>query len=277
MITNRYVNLAIDYILEHINENISVDEIASQCNFSRYYFSRLFKIETGESIAKFIKRLKMEQSAFRLKVERGRSITNIGLDYGFSASNYSSSFKEHHKLSPATFRSRILKKSLTNPIYGYTVTDLETYEECNAKISIEILPDYPVVLERYKGNYVNLSLHWGEFQEKYRDYVTADTLLIERTYDDPSITNIDECLYELCMTVPVDCDLKNTYVITGGKFAVYHFKGLVKQIYSAYQSIFNVWLPNRKYEIDIRYGFEIYRKIDCDTMYMEIDLCVPVK
>lgn len=227
MITNEYINQAIDYILTHINERISVDDIASHCNFSRYYFSRMFKMETGESVYEFIKRTKMEQSAFRLKVEQSRSITDVGLDYGYSASNYSSAFKEHLSLSPIAFRRSILEKSLTNPIFGNVSMGLNSFDTVAQKGSIEHLPDYTVLFERYKGNYSDLSEHWGAFQERYKDYATEDTLLLERTYDDPSITDIDECLYDLCMTIPEGSTPANTYVITGGEFAVsFLFSGI---------------------------------------------------
>ena len=93
MITNEYINRAIDYILNHIDEEITVEDISNYCCFSRYYFSRIFKMETGESIYEFIKRVRMERSAFRLKVEKDRSITDIGSAYGYSSSNYSSAFK----------------------------------------------------------------------------------------------------------------------------------------------------------------------------------------
>ena len=69
MITNETINHAIDYILRHINEELSVGDVASHCHFSKYHFSRMFKEETGESVYAFIRRLKLEQSAFRLKIE----------------------------------------------------------------------------------------------------------------------------------------------------------------------------------------------------------------
>ncbi|QOX61875.1 AraC family transcriptional regulator [Anoxybacterium hadale] len=277
MITNESINRAIDYILNHINENMSVDEIASHCNFSRFYFSRMFKMETGESIYEFITRVRMEQSAFRLKVERRRSITDISCDYGYSSSNYSSAFRQHHKLSPMEFRRSIKQNSLVNPIYKTGNIGLESFEVCNKKISLTVLQDFPVIYERFKGNYGDLSFHWGAFQEKYKEYITEETLLVERTYDDPSITNINECLYDICLSAPKGYPMENTYVLKGGKFAVYHFKGFVTQIYTSYQSIFNVWLPQSNCQIDDRYGFEIYRKINCDSMYMEIDLYIPIK
>lgn len=277
MIKGKYINRAIDYILNNINEELSVEDIAAHCNFSKYYFSRMFRIATGESIWGFIKRVKMEQSAFRLKIEKNRSITDIGYDYGYSSSNYSSAFKQHHGLSPAAFRRMITKKSLTNPAYSGIDVKLESFDECNKKISIETLQDIPVIYERYKGNYSTVSINWETFQEKYKEYITSRTLFIERSYDDPSITDINECLYDICITVTENCRLQNTAVIQGGKFAVYHFKDSVKYIYSAYQNIFNVWLPQSKHTIDERYSFDIYRMIDCDSMIMEIDICIPIK
>ncbi|MHC1722338.1 MAG: helix-turn-helix transcriptional regulator [Aminipila sp.] len=79
-----------------MDEEISIEDVANHCHFSKYYFSRVFKSETGESIYAFIKRLKMEQSAINLKIEKQKSITEIGFDYGYSPSNYSCAFKKHH-------------------------------------------------------------------------------------------------------------------------------------------------------------------------------------
>ncbi len=277
MITNEYVNRAIDYILNHINEEISVDEVAKHCNFSKYYFSRIFKRVTGESIYEFIKRVKMEQSAFRLKVEKRRSITDIGCEYGYSSSNFSSAFKQHHDMSPIEFRRNVFNNSLMHPVFSYPNIHLLTFEECNDRISIETLEDFYVIYERRIGNYGDLSDNWEAFQNKYKEYINDKTLFIERTFDDPSITDIDECLYDICMSIDINCSLENTYTLQGGKFAIYHFKGYMQEIYYAYQSIFNVWIWQSGYCIDERYSFEIYRKVDCSSKYMEIDIYIPIK
>lgn len=59
---------------------------------------------------------------------------------------------------------------------------------------------------------------------------------------------------------------------------LYHFKGHAKYIYAAYQTLFLIWLPRMNYELDeSRSLFDIYQKIDSDTMYMELDICLPVK
>ncbi|MDD2971969.1 MAG: AraC family transcriptional regulator [Lachnospiraceae bacterium] len=277
MIENQVVNKAIDYIMKHVGEEINIDDVAEYCHFSKYYFSRMFKAETGESIYAFIKRAKIEQSAFKLKVERNKKVTDIGYEYGYSPSNYSSVFKQQQNTSPVAFRKLIYEKSLHHPFYHVELNHLESFEECNQKVSIEEVNDYFVIYERRKGNYHNLSLDWESFLEKYKEYVAEDTLLMERTFDDPSITDADNCLYDICISVDRSCPLENTCVIQGGKYAVYHFTGLVQQIYGAYQNLFTVWFPNTPYEIDERYGFEIYREVNCDTMEMRLDIYFPIR
>lgn len=277
MIKNELVSRSIEYIMQHLDEEITIENVADHCHFSKYYFSRVFKAETGESIYAFIKRLKMEQSALRLKIEKDRSITDIGFDYGYSPSNYSSVFKKHHRISPAEFRKRINTTSVHHPFYTDNFTRLNAFEEYDRHISVQELDDWFVIYERYIGNYINLDKNWAGFIEKYKDYMTEDTLLIERSYDDPSITKVEQCLYDICMTVDKNCSLDNVTAIQGGKFAVYRFEGLIQEIFAAYQGIFVIWLPFSRYEMDDRYALDIYREVNCEKMHVVMDICIPVK
>lgn len=297
MIENQVINKIIDYILSHIENEFSVDQIAEYCGYSKYYISRLFKTETGESIYSFIKRLKVEQSAFRLKIEKTKTVTEIGESYGYSPSNYATLFKEHFNETPNTFRKEILNRSIARHFYKGIENKLETYEECCKNITIEYFNDYFVLYERRKGDYKNLRYDWCEFMERYKAFITPDSIFIERTLDDPSITKQNNCLYDICMTVDKnDPRLKiqktaaagvtsnaqtpaapNTMTIQGGKFAVYHYKGYPQMIYSAYQSFFSSWLSDSGNKLDSRGGFDIYRKIDSETLYMELDICIPIK
>ena len=83
------VNQAVDFIVDHLFEKISVDMIADHCCFSRHYFNRLFKSVTNESIYSFIKRLRIETAAFKLIKFPHLSITEVAEDIGFSSSNFS--------------------------------------------------------------------------------------------------------------------------------------------------------------------------------------------
>ena len=64
--------------------------------------------------------------------------------------------------------------------------------------------------------------------------------------------------------------------IQGGRWAVYHFDGEIKDIFETLQGIFNVWLPRSGYRMAQRYGLNIYRYIDREKHRVRMDLCIPI-
>ena len=277
MIKNELVNQGIDYILKHLDEELTIEKVANHCHISKFHFCRIFKEETREGIYGFIKRMKLEQSALNLKFEKEKTATDIGSDYGYSSSNYSTAFKKHYRLSPSEFRSEIESCGVLNPYNKGSIAKFQSVEEYNRRIRIVELEDFFVVHERYLGNYLDLGKNWGTFVEKYKDYQSENTLLIERFYTDPSVTDINQCLYDICMTVERGCILENTMIIQGGKFAIYRFDGMVKDIFTAFQGVYNVWLPFSGFKMDERYGLDIYRLMDREKMEVIMDLCIPIK
>ena len=271
------INKAITYILSNLEEDISVGDVSSFCGISKYHLNRIFRKETGEALYEFIKRNKIERSAWRLKVEKNKSVTEISSDYGYSSSNFSTEFKKSLHISPSLFRKESEERvHLCSLSRGLTLDDMESMEK---NITIETLPDMFVIYERKKGNYKNMPSQWCSFIEKYSYLKTDDTLYIECTLDDPSITDEDNCLYEICQTVDkTDRRISNlsTTKFTGGKYAVYHYKGWPEFLYMVYQEVFCRWLKKSGYEIDTRPIIDIYRLVR-DDGYMEIDICFPLK
>ena len=53
---------------------------------------------------------------------------------------------------------------------------METFDECDRKITIETLPDYFVIYERWIGNYADLEQDWKFFVNKYQDYVIVSAM-----------------------------------------------------------------------------------------------------
>ena len=277
-ITNKIVNNAIDYIIRNLNNEITVEDVAENCNFSKFHFSRLFRSETGESVYSFIKRLRMEQSALRLGTNINQTITYIGLDYGYSPSNYSSAFKKHHKITPIKFRN--LKKEnnydLKHPLFDVDLT-YQDFNYYNDRITIKELKDFSVLFKRYIGSYKDMAIHWRDFIDNYKHLINSETQFIEITYDDPKITDPSRCLYDICLKVDDDNGFDNIKIIKGGKFASYRFEGSVIEIFQAFKGIFNIWMPKSQFELDDRTGFDAYKNADCDNDYFVMDLYIPVR
>ena len=145
----KLVNQSIDYIMQHLNEDLSLDTVAAQFYISKYHFSRIFKAETGESVYAFIKRCKVDQSAIDMKLNPAKSITDIGLEYGYSSSNYSSVFRKHRDTSPAMFRQSIPTHSMAVPFSPERVVHFKTVEEYAAQIEVQRLDDLFVLYKRF--------------------------------------------------------------------------------------------------------------------------------
>lgn len=279
-IRSAVINKAINYIFEHIEDNITVDDVARHCAYSKYYLTRMFKEDIGEALYQFIKRVRLERSAWRLKVEKEKSITEIGGEYGYSSSNFATAFKKHLDISPADFRKnseQLVKEStFSNGI------SLDELEDAGKLITVEHIDDLTVIYERKRGNYHNMAKEWCQFIEKYSYLATKDTLYIECTIDDPSITDEDNCMYELCQTISPDHpalkenDNLLSHCFDGGTYAVYHFKGYPKFLFMVYQEIFCRWLSNTGNQLDEKPIIDIYRNVREDG-FMEIDICFPLK
>ena len=277
MIKKELINQSIDYIVQHLGDSLSIEDVAEHFHFSKYYFCRSFKEITGESVYEFIKRLKLDKSAVDIKLGRNKPITGIGMDYGYSSSNYSTAFKKHYNISPVEFRRSANVTGMPNPFYPEGCSCFDTFSNYDNKISIQELPNLLVIYERMIGNYVELKERWFAFLDSYKEYIKEDTLLLERFYDDPSITNLNSCLCDICMTTDDPCNLENVTKIKGGRFAVYTYEGRIEDIFCSVQGIFSVWFPESGYEMDKRQGLNIYRKIDRENEYVIMDLCIPIK
>lgn len=272
----KLVDQSIDHIIQHLDDDLSLDSISAQFYISKYHFSRIFKEETGESIYAFMKRCKIDQSAIDMKLNPMKTVTDIGLDYGYSSSNYSSVFRKHHDTSPSMFRQSIPTHSMPVPFSPERTAHFKTVKEYAAQIEIQEFPDLFVIYERFIGNYVDIEKNWYLFLDKYKAFMNEKTILAERFFNDPAITKASQCICDICMTVGQDCTLDNVMWINGGKWIVYHFQGEINDIFETLQGVFNVWLPESGYKMAKRYGLNIYRHIDRGCHQVVMDLCIPV-
>lgn len=277
MIKKEVINQSIDYIIQHFDKDLSIEDVANHFHFSKYYFCRSFKEVTGESVYAFIKRLKMDQSAIDIKLQKNKPITDIGMDYGYSSSNYSSAFRKHHHVNPVEFRKSTNITGMSNPFYPEGLSGFDTFEGYDHKIKIQELSDFLVISERMIGNYIEIKEKWFIFLDQYKDYIKADTIFMERFYDDPAITNLNSCLCDICMTTDESCGLDNVTTVAGGKFATYRYDGKIQDIFCTIQGLFSIWLPTSAYEMDKRYGLNIYREIDSANECVIMDTCIPIK
>ena len=103
------VDPKIDEVLRHINthldDELSVENLASMCYLSRYYFMRRFKETTGYTVHSYIQQKRLTAAAEKL--EGGMSVTAAALEAGFP--EYSSFLRAFHKsfgVTPSEYLQR---------------------------------------------------------------------------------------------------------------------------------------------------------------------------
>ncbi|MDQ0216103.1 AraC-like DNA-binding protein [Oikeobacillus pervagus] len=99
----------IDYIEEHLDRHLSLEELASIAGFSKYHFHRLFQKEIGFTVAEFIRNRRMCY-ACSLLLHTDEKILDIAQSVQFeSQESFTRSFKKVYKLPPGQFRKLFSK------------------------------------------------------------------------------------------------------------------------------------------------------------------------
>ncbi|MBU9738443.1 helix-turn-helix domain-containing protein [Diplocloster agilis] len=94
----------LDYIKDHYMEDLDVAALAGTVNLSIYYFSRMFKKETGYSPYEYLMHYRLDR-AKRLLKNSAMTIREVGFTTGFkSESNFVACFHKNEGMSPGKFR-----------------------------------------------------------------------------------------------------------------------------------------------------------------------------
>lgn len=93
------------YINEHLTENLSLDFLAKRASLSPYYFTRLFKKETGFTPHEYLIAARINTAKFLLK-NTSTSIKEICFGTGFSnESSFCTTFKKWVRQTPSDYRT----------------------------------------------------------------------------------------------------------------------------------------------------------------------------
>lgn len=118
----RAVRLMQVYIREHINEKISLEDIAKAGSFSPWYARKLFINYLGISPAAYVRRLKLSNSALELR-DKKCNILELAMSMGFgSVDGYQRAFRREFGCNPGEYADGPVPIWLFTP---YLISDTE--------------------------------------------------------------------------------------------------------------------------------------------------------
>ena len=142
-----------EYIENHLRENISFADVVKVSLFSPWHARRLFLEYTGVTPSDYIRKLRLKQSALRLRDE-DVNVLDVALDSGFgSVDGYQRAFRKEFGCNPSAYAANPIPLRLFTP-YGVKFRYLERKETTmsarNVFIQVIDKPKRKVILKRGK-------------------------------------------------------------------------------------------------------------------------------
>lgn len=94
------------YMDLHLTENISIESIAQALGYSKYYFSTVFKRETGKTVNDYLREKRLEYAKIQLRTGQDK-IAQISEQLHFiSPSYFTKCFREYTGVTPNAYRKK---------------------------------------------------------------------------------------------------------------------------------------------------------------------------
>jgi AraC family transcriptional regulator len=280
------VNRAVDYVTQNLAEPLRLEDVARAACFSTYHFHRVFRALMGETLAAFVKRVRLERAVYLLSHREGASLTDIALACGFSSSSdFSRSFRGRYGVPPRAFdieRFRAERRQAMNA--ELKLTTLPAGENPDGfAVTLRELPARRVAYLRVQRPYeadnvpraIARLVAWADA----RGLAAGEWLGYQ--WEDPEIVPLDKCRYDVGVVVPEGTLAEGEVSIatfSPMRVAEVEIAGSIELELRALDWLFRTWLPASGYAPAHQPGFEVWngRPFAHGMEHFEIRLNLPV-
>lgn len=249
------------YIEDHIEEEISIEELSKVSCYSSFHFHRIFRMVVGENVYKYVRRLRLEKAASKLRYTK-HPITDIAMDTQYDTpSAFTRAFKQSIGHSPRDYRSLYKEVDAMNKKFaelpGILPDKIVKTEDLDL-LFIRKLGEYSE-----SGSQAWLKMHAFIDENHLKK---ANIRYFGITHDNPDVTSEDKLRYDACILAEKNIEPKGgvgRQILKGGKYVIFTHKGSYDKIEETYDRIFSKWLPESKETIDeTRPSFAEYFNIE---------------
>ncbi len=273
-----YINLekAVDYIENHLDKNLQLEEIAKAAGYSVPHFYRVFGAVVGCSVKEYIRRRRLSNAMYEV-ITTKRRITDIAFEHGFESHEvFTRTFKLAFGAPPSRFRKKqsetylFERINLLSKLNESRIIILEPKIICKEeKLLVGIAREMNqsdnlknALIENVKcefrtkakaiDNRINSELYYAAY-----DYVPADISKADNEINYIYYYCAEVADYE---KIPTDM-VKKT--LPQAKYAVFHYDTAnntlngEKLSQSVYDYIDGIWLPASGFELADTSDFEV--------------------
>jgi AraC family transcriptional regulator len=261
------INKVAAHIREHMDEPLQLEVLARVADFSPFHFHRIFAAYTGETLAEFVRRTRLERAARQLS-DQMQHVTVVALAAGYETSSaFTKAFKQYFGVNPTELR-RASRQSAEAIIQQ--AEPKRNHGRIKMKAEIRALPKQEVLYVRRTG-LINHDFTQAaqeafaalfQFLEEHK-LDQAWTKCLGITPDDPSTTPPEACRYDAGVILDQGVQFKpegevSLQTFEAGKCAVFLHKGPYNTLWQTWNAIYRDWLPSSGATLRDAPPYEVY-------------------
>ncbi len=266
------------YLETHLDEEVTLEQLAAVACFSPYHFHRIFTGMIGEPVKEHVRRLRLERSALRLRATEA-PILELALAAGYEThESFTRAFQAHFGQTPSEFRKdhgRLRARPGLLPEVPSGGPQME--------VRIERLEGIRVAYVRHVGPYDQVHSAWAKLcgWAGPRGLLGPATRFIGVCHDDPEITPPERLRYDAAVPVPAGVAAQGeigVQDIPAGDYAISTHRGPYDQLKHTYARLCGEWLPTSGREPRDGPSLEFYLNSPDRTRPEDLltDVCVPL-
>lgn len=272
------VSKAIWFIESHLEDNLTLEAIATIACVSRHHLARAFVTATGYPVMRYVRSRRLHLAAKTL-ADGAPNILDVALSAGYNSHEaFTRAFHEHLGLTPEAVREQGHLNNL-NLMEAITMNTQQFKSVPSPRIVQSNRKRIAGLVERYdQSTTTQIPSQWGQFNASFAPFnglISNDGYGV--LYDGD-----DEGNYAYMAGVPVtdSADLPDSYEaveIPARQYMVFEHKEHISSIQQTWASIWNKALPESDYEVTTDPTFERYgADFDPQTGNGGVELWIPV-
>lgn len=232
---------ALRFVHMNIYEDISLEEVSSYVGLSPYYFHKLFTRYTGEAFKSYIRRIRLQNAAFRLRVEPSK-IIDIAFDSGFHThESFSRAFTKRFNTLPSAYKKALPSTTFRASLRDFTIEYFQA-TTCQYKSHVGAYED--VLTPEYSGSL------WQQLACEHTPKSLLNHELYGVSYDNPSIVQGKDIRYDACIALSDMQPTHPTLTLKAGQYLTVKHVDSTQYLSQSYLYLIYDYLPHHQLKID---------------------------
>lgn len=273
------LNQAMEYIEEHLTEEIDYEQLGRVACCSAYHFQRMFAYMAGVPLAEYIRRRRMSLAAVDLQSGDAR-IVEIAQKYGYSSPTaFNRAFQSVHGAAPSAVRDEgALVKSFPAIAFSVAVKGREALDYRIEKREAFRIVGVSAPLEKeIEQNFQVVPSLWGRAVQDG----TLEKLAGKMDAPPLGLLGVSACgeeeawRYFIAVSSTQPADGFEEYTVPASAWAIFYGEGTNLAVQELERRVVTEWLPTSGYEYGDAPDIEVY--LNPDPQNAKFEVWIPVK